>query len=88
VNIPKLTQWEPVRITWEDAQSSSGWAKVTKKDTIIKGCVTVGQVHSQTSDALLVVLSWDPINKHANGIIAIPLSGISKLERLSRARTR
>jgi hypothetical protein len=82
--IPKLNKWDAVRIEWSDPQGLPGeWQKVTKADTVVAGCVTVGQVYKVHADRLTVVCSWDDHNKNAHGGITILFCLISRLEKLT-----
>ena len=84
MRLPQLDQWEAVRVEWSDSSGpgEAGWQKIGKKQQEIHGMVTVGQVFAQSSDRLTLCFSWDPVAKHTDGFITIPLVAVSGVERL------
>lgn len=86
MRIPKLIQWDCVRIEWSDPSALPGeWQRPSKKDMTCDGCVTVGQVYEVHGDRLTVVCTWDPSEKNANGGMTIPFVNMSKITVLAHA---
>lgn len=84
MRIPQLGQWEPVVVTWNDANGGEeGWTKLRKAHREIAGCVTVGQVESQSADRLTLVFTIDHTSRECRGTLTIPTSAITKVTRLS-----
>jgi hypothetical protein len=89
VNIPELTQWEPVMVEWVDANGgagSGGWFKIKKQDRRVDGCVTVGAVESQDDSRITLVLTRDTTSKVIHGMMTIPLVAITKFVRLDHKK--
>ena len=85
MRMPALGQWEAVRVEWNDTVGvEEGWVALRKKDRIVRGCVTVGQVESMNNDCLTLVFTWDAHTKHAQGVMTIPYVAITNIERLDR----
>ena len=83
MKLPKFERWESVLLEWVDsAGGCDGWHKIKKKDTRIAGCTSSGMVYAQTSESVTLILSWDEVNKHADGVITIPSSAIRRFQRL------
>lgn len=86
MRIPKLAQWDCVRIEWSDPHALPGeWQKPSKKDMTVAGCVTVGQVYEVHEDRVTVVCTWDSHLKNANGGMTIPFILIESIEVLAGA---
>lgn len=80
MRLPKLEQWELVRVEWMDSRGGdNGWHKPKRKSFAIEGCVTVGQVYAMSSDRIVLVLSRDTLNDYVDSLITIPSIAITKL---------
>lgn len=85
MRIPKLRQWDAVRIEWSDPHALPGeWQTPTDSDMSITGCVTVGQVYQVHDDRVTVVCTWDSDLKNANGGMTIPFILMDAIEVLAR----
>lgn len=81
MRLPKLNRWDGVRVEWSDPQAiPAEWNKLKLKDCRTAGCITIGQVWTNLEDRLVVLLTWDSVNKHVNGGIVIPHVNISKIQ--------
>lgn len=84
MRIPKLDQFDAVRVEWSDPNAVPGeWHKPSPKGMTVDGCVSVGQVYKVHADRLTIICSWDPCNKHANGGMTIPFVNIKVIKKLA-----
>lgn len=82
MRLPNLFQWEVVRVTWIDATGTEeGWNHIGDDEATLHTVVTVGQVHSQSPEDILICLSWDTHTDRAGGWISIPAVNIIDLQR-------
>jgi len=89
MRLPKVEQWAPVEVHWQDsAGGESGWHKPKKHELEIDGCVTIGQVYAIRADRICLVLSRDTSNKNIDSIITIPTIAITAFHALRRIATR
>lgn len=83
MRLKRFDKWTPVVVFWNDSQGGdSGWHKIRKKEREVSGCVTVGQVESQDTDRVTLVMSRDDVNKHVDGVLTIPLTAITEVREL------